>query len=562
LEYVEVQIGGWVIDAHVSDWLEIWAQLTVPASKMLGYRQMIGQDPKNVVGQNTGLQGDVFVASVQLAQTNGILPSLPNASGVIAGRTIYIPLMFWFCRNIGLALPLVALQNSEVQIGIRFRGIDDMLLVYQGEAGADTWVTGDTSNLVSQSGLQAALWVDYVFLDTEERRRFAQVNHEYLIEQLQWNADTLVTPGTATVTVDACGNVITSGVSFLRPTYTQIPLNFSHPVKGLYFVLKGWEDQKQWSNFTDTGLALTPPFQTVGFDASAQTGNYVYGLAGLPTETDFLTYSDPSLSYGLSISLSSSNIPAGANGLNLQGDFSFPTLLSNGQYYFPATGDMLSFFGRYGTIYNPMTIYSTMQVQSTVNDLTNMQTAAAIPANTAFQSIVRITRTGNDISLLPMDASYAGLAATLTPDGLGDVYNINALAEYCNYDSVRPWNRLKTFYAGNPLATAQLRLNNYDREAVRDGLYFNRYQPHRYHTNIPASPGINVYSFCLHPEDLQPSGTCNFSRLTSAILYLGVNPMYQGLQVVSGRNYTCRIFALNYNILRIRQGMGAVAYTS
>ena len=78
----------------------------------------------------------------------------------------YVPLEFWFCRNIGLALPLIALQYHEVKINIEF------------DAGIEF---GD-----------ATLWADYIFLDTDERRRFAQLSHEYLIEQVQFTgAETL-----------------------------------------------------------------------------------------------------------------------------------------------------------------------------------------------------------------------------------------------------------------------------------------------------------------------------------------------------------------------------------
>ena len=77
----------------------------------------------------------------------------------------YVPLEFWFCRNIGLALPLIALQYHEVKINIEFGT-----------------VTGDVFT-------NATLWADYIFLDTDERRRFAQLSHEYLIEQVQFTGD-------------------------------------------------------------------------------------------------------------------------------------------------------------------------------------------------------------------------------------------------------------------------------------------------------------------------------------------------------------------------------------
>ena len=154
---VEVEIGGQRIDKHYSDWLDIWADLTVPEGKKAGYNKMID-------------------------------------SGGLGGDNIYVPLQFWFCRNPGLALPLIALQYHEVKINITF-------------ASTTSLSTNDVGKIDSGS-----LWVDYIYLDTDERRRFAQVSHEYLIEQLQF---------TGSETPKASGSH---------------RLNFNHPVKELVWV--------------------------------------------------------------------------------------------------------------------------------------------------------------------------------------------------------------------------------------------------------------------------------------------------------------------------------------
>jgi hypothetical protein len=101
--------------------------------------------------------------------------------------------------------------------------------------------------------------------------------------------------------------------------------------------------------------------------------------------------------------------------------------------------------------------------------------------------------------------------------------------------------------------TAKLQLNGHDRFATRDGTYFNRVQT-RCHTRIPQSPGINVYSFALKPEDHQPSGTCNFSRIDNARLVLTLSNALRGGNV--------KVFATNYNVLRIMSGMGGLAYSN
>jgi hypothetical protein len=129
VQQVEVEIGGQLIDRHYGDWLEIWAQLTVPASKKLGYRLMIGQDLRSAAG-----------TVVDAAAT------IQRAGAVNATRTLFVPLQFWFCRNIGLALPLIALQYHEVKVNIQLASFAAV-----SQAGATTTGT-----------LGATLWVDYV----------------------------------------------------------------------------------------------------------------------------------------------------------------------------------------------------------------------------------------------------------------------------------------------------------------------------------------------------------------------------------------------------------------
>jgi len=129
----------------------------------------------------------------------------------------------------------------------------------------------------------------------------------------------------------------------------------------------------------------------------------------------------------------------------------------------------------------------------------------------------------------------------------------------------------------NTTATAKIQLNGQDRFAVRDGDYFNYVQPYQHHTRTPQV-GINVYSFALRPEEHQPSGSCNFSRIDNAnlLLTLTSNTLNQGTLSFPGNgllvegtpsstsqaNAYCRIYAVNYNVLRIMSGMGGLAYSN
>lgn len=167
LEEIELEIGGQRIDKHYADWLEIWSELTVPAEKRDGYKQMIGKY---------------------------------DATPSFTGGRLYVPLVFFFNRNPGLALPLIALQYHEVKINVTFASRDKVM---------------NTNNNSPSGHFDAKLYVDYVYLDTDERRRFAQVSHEMLIEQVQFTGDETVTLGS-----------------------NKVRLNFNHPVKELLWVFK------------------------------------------------------------------------------------------------------------------------------------------------------------------------------------------------------------------------------------------------------------------------------------------------------------------------------------
>jgi hypothetical protein len=122
-------------------------------------------------------------------------------------KTLYIPLQFWFCRNPGLAIPLIALQYHEVRINVDFEIWENCVYA---EITGDRPVRPDALSLAA-----ASIYIDYVYLDTEERRRFAQQSHEYLIEQVQY-----------------------TGAESITSSSNKIQLNFNHPVKELVWVVQ------------------------------------------------------------------------------------------------------------------------------------------------------------------------------------------------------------------------------------------------------------------------------------------------------------------------------------
>lgn len=226
---VNVEIGGQPIDKHYGTWLEVWDELTQPAEKRDGYNAMNGKYASNV-----GLVG--------------------NAD---APRIYYLPLMFWFCRNPGLSLPLIALQYHEVKIFIDFRNAYELIVGL--DASGDRSTATNTTNIADSGGVQltnAALWVDYVYLDNDERKRFAQMSHEYLIDQIQYQGSEPLVFGN------------TSNYKFR--------LNFNHPVKELIWYLQrqinctagtGYND---WFNFSAAGPGTPDALASVDLMSSAK----------------------------------------------------------------------------------------------------------------------------------------------------------------------------------------------------------------------------------------------------------------------------------------------------
>jgi hypothetical protein len=340
---VTVEIGGQQIDKHYSDWLYIWNELSLPLGKRFGWETMVGADSDVVSGTDK--------ATSASALANNDMTSL------------YVPLEFWFCRNVGLSLPLIALQYHEVKIKITFETMDNCVVKGNGSSFA-------TSTSAALNALNAKLWIDYIFLDTDERKRFAQNSQEYLIEQLQFTGSEELKNGS--------GN--------------RHRLNFNHPCKELIWVAKS-KTNEFWYDYT----------------------------AGT-------TYD----SRVMSLYLSTSNVAYTSN-------------LINGIY--------------------------------------------------------------------PLGA--------------------------------------------NPFKSCLLQLNGNDRFAERDGSYFNYVQPYQHHNNIPKNRGINVYSFALKPEEHQPSGTLNMSRIDTAVLSLNYIP-----SISAGTSHSVNIYAVNYNVLRIMSGMGGLAYSN
>ena len=312
---VELSIGGQRIDKHYQKWWRLYSELYLDESKKANYGKM--------------------------------------TSSALKDGKIFLPLIFFFNRNPGLALPLIALQYHEVRLDF--------------DLSSDFTSTGVTD------GSTFKVWANYVYLDTEERRRFAQKGHEYLIEQVQH---------TGTDTVSAGSEV-------------QKRLSYNHPVKELVWCLDNGDDT--WKTAMGTHTITSNVLRSA-------------------------TESNCFVSAGLS----------GAPLLAVEG-------------------------------------------------------------------------------------------ANFSEDGNGT------------------------------LDTFKLVLNGQDRFKEQSGKYFNTVQPFVHHSGSPA-PGVYAYSFALKPEEHQPTGTCNFSRIDNAQV---------AIKAKTGvAETTLRMFATNYNVLRIQSGMGGLAFSN
>jgi len=337
IKYVELDIGGQIIDRMYSEFMVLWSQLTLPVDGRSKLTNMLS------MGVATG--------AATLNYSVGCAPDGRQRKQ----NVLYIPLPFFFTRNPGAALPLIALQYHEVKINVLWN--EPQLI-----AGD---FTGTGINV--PSAIQAALYIDYIYLDTEERRRMAQASHEYLIEQTQYNED--------------------KGIVGAN---NRIDLTFNHPVKELIWVV-------QPSAYTDCRLA-----------------------AALNT---------------------------------------------------PAT-------------------------------------------------------------------------------------------------------RLQPFtYDIDPVFDQWLQINGQDRLDRRFGDYYNKVQSFQHHSGLldpNYSKSVYTYSFALRPEEHQPSGTCNFSRIDTATIVMNMAGLETGTYDFNNANSTndayndwdVRVYAINYNVLRVMSGMGGLAYSN
>lgn len=222
IKSVELEIGGSRIDRHTSEFLDVWSSLTTKADHAEGFKRMILDFPDKV------------------GETN----PYPEERKADKPITVYVPLMFFFTQSPGMALPLISIGFHEVRLNIEFRSLNELLIPPYGPVGIGPYtykiqnLEGETRVIAyreyarrylqetqvaesSATALGCDLYADTVYLDVQERRRFAKNEQEMIIPVMQFLGEEIITPEEA----DATGKI-----------NKRVTMNFVHPVKELIWV--------------------------------------------------------------------------------------------------------------------------------------------------------------------------------------------------------------------------------------------------------------------------------------------------------------------------------------
>ena len=430
VEDVEIEIGGQRMDKQYREWNQIWTELTTPDSKCDGFKYLTGGFKNQLV-------------------TGGLA-----SAGGTSQQSIMYPLQFWFCRNIGLALPLIALQYHDIKLKFN-------------------WGSGAAADGISRSGAAAVtpkveVWCDYIYLDTDERRRFAQVSHEYLIEQLQIQEE--------------------------GSSRDVFKLNFDHPIKELIWTVP--------TSTTESSTIITQKMKIEinGHDRFAYQDKEYFQIkqplihhTSVPgyniKEKDtiemiqpiVIAYRDSGTTTGTDVT-TLHNTVGSISGTKTTFNFLIGTnyIPSVNSSNFPKVGDLLI-----------------LKLKTLMNQpLLDQRNITAQVSSVASQT------NGWNIGLVTEDDQDAISSNFIVGTANDDLVSISIIGRLQNPKS----------------KCSQL------------------------------SRDIFVYSFALSPEEHQPSGSCNFSRIESAKFLL------------DNAGTINNIYAVNYNVLRIMSGMGGLAY--
>lgn len=484
VEEAELEIGGSVIDKQYGDWLRIWHEVSGD----------IGHD-----GSLAKMLGDV----PELTSISTLSWDSPENNVLKPAYTLYIPLQFYFCRNNGLALPLIALQYHNVKMYVKFRPVEQTYIA------SEAFKSGNNNLSLDD----ASLFIDYVYLDTDERRRFARVSHEYLIEQLQFGGEESLGSGNS----------------------AKYKLNFNHPVKALYFVTKHGNyqggkfmiyDHCDWERARNNAAKLL-------ILAQLDLDDFGY-FNDVVVNGDDMTYQ-------------------GENGIEYVGvDPANPA--EEPKYIFNDSATAEKFDG--STLIGHLSENTALLKRKNDADLRN-KVRGVIRIHTDFENeqllfpeVERVTR--NDLTIVDLSTPISK-------------FEDDNRSDYIKRFDVIVWQHhnfgLMIDGTVNPMNDIELKLNGQSRQSKRNSAWYDTVEPFRRHSRSPVD-GINVFSFALHPEEHQPSGTSNFSRIDTAELVITFVFNNRANDIFADDGTKVLIFAPNYNVLRVMSGMAGAAYSN
>jgi hypothetical protein len=484
IQQVEIEIGGQVMDRHYGEWMYLWESLTSQYDQSVRLDQMLGYNAEGVVTTPQGCGGRPTV--------------------------MYIPLSFWFCRNPGLALPLIALQYHEVRLNFIFRQATDLVQSvygYNSAGTALTWTGGVTTAAQNLPRFKdCAVYVDYIYLDTDERRRFAQQTHEYLIDQLQYGLQQSVTSQTV-----------------------RLDLTLNHPVKELVWVYQDARKLDCSLPATTTGAALpyTQPFsyddiadrcrlQLNGQDRfDERYGDYFWKVQ------PYQHHSGGGFEQHAQVQLPLTGSVLGSTYISFTATTSSNTTLASFNRTGGATVESLA--GLTLQIVSGFQTASTYAIQVLPGtSITFPSTPGTVPSTTCLSAAALGSVASTFYAIYDPNVAVT--------DPISGISGVSGLAGVTNYAQAG-FQQMNQTYAQS------------------------------------VNP-INVYSFALAPEEHQPSGSCNFSRIdTTTLVFDSITGDAAGAKSAGAfpsKNfpYLFRMYAVNYNIFRVMSGMGGLAYSN
>lgn len=485
---VEVEIGGSRIDKQYGVWLNVWYELAREGhDQERGYAKMVGDVP-------------------ELTDYNSL--EKPE-------YLLYVPLKFWFNRHVGLALPLIALQYHEVRLHFEFTDLEELIVAN------DEFLA---NNFKGISMKDASILVNYIYLDSEERRRFAQVGHEYLIEQLQF-----------------------TGTESVQTPQGKYKLDFNHPTKELIWAIRN-------GNYT-TGKKFLWYVGCSTCECDAWEKSLKDAAEKILRESMALLDTEHSSSSSTSSSSSKSSKSSKSSSCSVVSSQDEKPVVGEWEEFCPETWGCTT----NGKIHvkNESRCKALWVSTSTLKigcyNLTDKIVADVVVCDDAASI--------NDVRINIISTSLTVRDLSFPVEAIEDT---RARADDPHVNSFTNFGVLING-EGNPVQYGLLQLNGHDRFDRREGPYFNYVQPYEHHTNTPAD-GINVYSFALHPEQHQPTGSANLSRIDNTQLNLWfwdptARPGLPCLNIFNPENQLY-IYAFSYNVLRIMSGMGGLAYSN